>query len=260
MERTRHDLWMPESRHPLDHLVRSLLRERHEQHPSGGNDTGCDRVCSAATYDSRLAGPRAGQDHDRSARCFNGLALRRIEFVHCRTVSVTAVPPVWHDAHPMKLIVHATLLGLVAGCAGAPPQPSATPATAPPMRPDTLSYDITGEFQDANVLPLYRWDQAYYDPDKRGWVIYFTADPQSMSHYIELITWPSAEEITFKNGDASTFVTGTPGSDDGCTFTTARNDATGTTGSVECTSAHVHDDKSGRFLNVTFRARWAADA
>jgi hypothetical protein len=164
------------------------------------------------------------------------------------------------DARRQRRLGLLAVVLLAAGCAGAPGEPPATRAAPPAIRADTVSYEISGEFQDASVLPLYRWDEAYFDPEKGGWVVYFTADPQSMSQYVELITWPGAEELTFKSGDASTFVTGTPRSDDGCTFTTTRNDATGTTGSVECTSAHIHDDATGRFLPVTLRARWDANA
>ncbi len=71
----------PRARHPLDHLVGRLVRERDQQDLAGRDSAGLDRVRRAPADDPRLARAGAGEDHQRPARDVDGFSLGLVQVI-----------------------------------------------------------------------------------------------------------------------------------------------------------------------------------
>ena len=107
VEGAGHHARVAQGGHALDHLVRGLVGERHEQDPARRDDAGRDRIRRAAADDARLARARAGEDHQRAARGLGGRALSLVQVrqnsfwlgpcLHCRGSSAMPVTPARHE-------------------------------------------------------------------------------------------------------------------------------------------------------------------
>jgi hypothetical protein len=124
----------------------------------------------------------------------------------------------------------------------------------------SMTYEITGDYEASGELPFVP-AISIWDPTPEGWVAYFGTNDTG-SEIIQINT-QSAEGTSgqiwnFGDGVALIVATSDPGSGSGCTFTLTKNDATGTAGSVECSSAIYSDINSGATGHVQVSAEWDA--
>ena len=72
--------------HPLHHLLRGFVGERHGQDGVCHDAAVFDEMGDAVGDNPGLTAARPGEDEDRPVRGFNGFALLRVEFIEERQV------------------------------------------------------------------------------------------------------------------------------------------------------------------------------
>jgi hypothetical protein len=142
-----------------------------------------------------------------------------------------------------------------------PPDATGPPASAGTGANGSIKYQITGDYTGSGELPFTAGDASYFTPgdtpaEDGGWYALFT-DPGAADHRITLNTDTTyGEELFYDEDPITVSLSGGDSSLDACTFSSTKNDASGLTGSVVCTSAELFQADGEPVLNVTFRAQW----
>lgn len=101
----------------------------------------------------------------------------------------------------------------------------------------SVTYEITGDYEASGELPFQPLASAF-DSNNKGWSAAF-ADTTNATTVVSLITFSQGQTFSFGDGTAAVVGVGESGAGSGCTFTLTKNDASGLSGHVECTSAGV---------------------
>ncbi len=134
-----------------------------------------------------------------------------------------------------------------------PPQTIPVPSVPAPGGTSTISYQITGEYEASGEAAFDEegsnyTEEGYLDIFREGWTAYF--ENEAANHTIRLVTRPDDHVVEFFGGDVVVRADGRSGSDDECTFTITKNDASGPVGSAVCERAVLHPNGS-TYVNLS---------
>jgi hypothetical protein len=118
----------------------------------------------------------------------------------------------------------------------------------------SVTYEITGDSEASGELPFQPLASAF-DSNTKGWSAAF-ADTTDATTVVSLITFSQGQTFSFGDGTAAVVGVGESGAGSGCTFTLTKNDASGLSGHVECTSAGVVQQSGTGTAHLT--ADWDA--
>jgi hypothetical protein len=122
-----------------------------------------------------------------------------------------------------------------------------------------MTYEITGDHEASGEVPFVAGGVSLWIEQSEGWVAFFgTTDADAVVIQINTQAAEGTPGQIWNFGDGTAAVTGTsdPGSGTGCTFTLTKNDASGTEGSVECSSAIVTNLTTGTVGHARVSAEW----
>ena len=124
----------------------------------------------------------------------------------------------------------------------------------------SITYEITGDFEASGELPFLPAPVSTWIDSAGGWVASF-ANSEGSGAYV-LLNTQAAEGTpgqSFTFGDGSFVVTAVSGdSGMGCTFDLTKNDSSGLSGELDCTSAFAGDASSPVEKRVKVHAEWDA--
>jgi hypothetical protein len=128
------------------------------------------------------------------------------------------------------------------------PAPGVTPplASVPIAGGNSLTYDITGEYEASGSVP-FDPEASILAQDGNGWIAYFGT--QSGDINLRVSTRPDKLGIEFRDGEFVVVGNGDPSATNDCTFNTTENDASALVGSAECKHATVHPN-GATFVNM----------
>jgi hypothetical protein len=118
----------------------------------------------------------------------------------------------------------------------------------------SITYKITGGYEASGELP-FQPRSSVFDASTGGWSAAF-ADTSGSGSIITLGTSTAGQVISFGDGTASVVGVGDSSSGSGCTFTISKNDSSGLSGHVECSSALL--TKGSGMGQAKITAEWDA--
>ena len=101
----------------------------------------------------------------------------------------------------------------------------------------SVTYQITGDYTASGELPFQPL-ASVFDSNTKGWSASF-AETTGATTVVSLTTVSQGQIFSFGDGTAVVIGVGESSAGSGCTFTLTKNDASGLSGHVECTSAGV---------------------
>lgn len=134
-----------------------------------------------------------------------------------------------------------------------PPATLPPATTAAPTGANTITYEITGEYEASGEATFDEvgsnyTEEGYLDIFREGWTAYF--ENEAADHTIRLETRADDLNVEFFGGEVVVRADGNSGSDDECTFTITKNDPTGPVGSAVCERAVLHPNGS-TYVNLS---------
>ena len=125
----------------------------------------------------------------------------------------------------------------------------------------SITYEITGDYQASGELPFLAAGVSMWIESAGGWVANF-ADPDGNGTSYILLNTQAAEGTPgqiFTFGDGSIILAAGSGETGmGCTFNLTKNDSSGLSGDLDCTSAIAADATTGAQKHVKVHAEWDA--
>jgi hypothetical protein len=118
----------------------------------------------------------------------------------------------------------------------------------------SITYDITGDYEASGELPFLA-AASVFDSNTQGWQASFAASGGSGT-VISLTTVSQGQVFSFGDGTAVVIAVSESSSGSGCTFSLNKNDASGLSGHVECSSAGVVQQSGTGKVRLT--ADWDA--
>lgn len=124
----------------------------------------------------------------------------------------------------------------------------------------SITYEITGDYQASGELPFLTGGVSLWIESAGGWVANFANT--SGEGAVILLNTQAAEGTPgqiFTYGDGTIIMaTGSGETGMGCTFNLTKNDSSGLSGDLDCTSAIAANNATGAQLQVQVHAEWDA--
>jgi hypothetical protein len=124
----------------------------------------------------------------------------------------------------------------------------------------SITYEITGDYQASGELPFLAGGISMWIESAGGWAANF--GNASGEGAVILLNTQEAEGTTgqiFTYGDGTIILAAGSGETGmGCTFNLTKNDSSGLSGDLDCTSAIAANNTSGAQLRVQVHAEWDA--